>query len=147
MFEQSGHIPLHLLKLVQLQRRVDNRENVPGPGLLINEHALSVAQELFLYFQQPLPLQHDRQNVTRRDVAWIIQLNQLAQQCFGRLPLNRVRCWRGRLVYSLPVGKKPFSLARAFAVVLLPAAFADVRAPEVLLLIEQQRVIMLLVGK
>jgi len=60
----------------------------PGPGLFINEHALSIAHQLFLDLQQPLPLQASPPGCKpARDVGGgSIQLDQLSQQRFGRFP-------------------------------------------------------------
>ena len=63
LFEQGRHTALNLFELIQLQVRINNREDIPGPGLLVNEDAPSVAFELFLDLQDALALEHDRKDV------------------------------------------------------------------------------------
>jgi hypothetical protein len=54
MFEQGGDVALDLLKLIQLQGRVDDGEHVARCGLFVDENPLAVAQELFFDFEQAL---------------------------------------------------------------------------------------------
>ena len=62
--------------------------------------------------------------------------------------MNRIgRGWGWRLIDAVPIRDETFALARALAVLRLPARFADVQAAKVLFLIEKQGVIILLVGK
>ena len=46
VFQQCRHVALDFFELIQPQGRVGNGEHVAGPGLLVNEHALAVADDL-----------------------------------------------------------------------------------------------------
>ena len=98
-------------------------------------------------FEQTLAFEHHGQDIGGGDIARIVQLDQLAQQRFGVLPLNGVNPRHGRFINAVPIRDEAFAVARAVAVLLLPAGPADVRAVEIGLLIEKQRVISLLIGK
>jgi len=147
MFEQSGDVSLHLVKLVELERGIDNGEDFARPRMFIDEHAPSIADELFFHLEQPFSFQHDGKNVARRNVVRIVQFNQFSQQRFGSVSMDRFRHCGGRLIDALPIGNEPFAVARAFAVLLLPAGFTNVQAVEILFLVEQERVISLLIDK
>ena len=147
MFQQGGNIVLHLLELVELQVRIGDGEHVPGFGLLVNEDALAVPRQLFLHLDDSLSLQHHRENVTRRNITRIIQFDEFAQQRLGGVFLNRFRRGHGRLICPLPIGNKSFAVARAVAVLLLPAGFTNIRAPEILFCVEQERVVRLFINE
>src|ERR1043165_9741677 len=77
----------------------------------------------------------------------IVQLDQLSQQRFGRFFLDRFGDGRRRLIHALPVGNETFAVLCALAVLGLPALLANIRPAKLRFLLEQQRVIMLPVGK
>ena len=83
MFEQLGNVALNSLQLVELQIRIGNSEQVPGFGLFVNENSVSLANKLFFYFKKPFALEHDREDVTGRNVMRIIQFDDLAQKRFS----------------------------------------------------------------
>ena len=128
MFQQRSYVVLDLLQLVELQFRIGDREEVTRAGLLIDENALAIANNLLLHFEQPLSFQHDRKNVTRGHVVWIIDFDELAEKRFGGFLLNRIAHLRRRFVNTLPIGDEAFALARAVTVLLLPASLANVGA-------------------
>jgi len=147
VFKQGGHVALDLLELVELQGRVDDGEHVARRGLFINKYPLAVAHDLLFDLQQALSFQHDGENITGRDVTRVVQLDQLPQEGLGVFPLNRIDGSRWRGIDAMPIGDEAFAVARALAVLLLPAGLANVGTPKISFLIEQQRVIRLLVGK
>ena len=108
---------------------------------------MPVAHELFFDLEQPFAFEHDGENIPGRNIARVVQLDELAQERLGVFPLNRIDVGLGCEVNTLPIGDEPFAVTRALAVLLLPAGFANVGAPEIGFLIEEQRVIHLLVGK
>src|ERR1019366_7734311 len=131
VFEQGANVTLHLLQLVELQGRVDDGEYVACAGSFIDEHAMSVARDLLFDLEQTFALEHDGENIRGRNVAWVVQLDQLAQEGLGILPLNRINRGRRRSIDAMPIGDEAFAVARALAVLLLPAGLANVRAPEI----------------
>ena len=147
MFQQRRHVALDGLELVQAQVRIGNGEHIAGPGLLVNEHALAVADDLFLHLEHALALKHDGEDVTGGRVTRVVLLDQFPQQRFGGVLVYRISGRRRRLVNSLPMRDEPGPAARVAGILLLPARLADVRAPQFRRLIEQQRVIDLPVGK
>lgn len=147
MLKQLRHVALDLLQLVQLQGRINNREQIAGFWMFINKHALAVANYLFFHLEQSLAFEHHCQDVARRDITFVIQFNQFPQQRFGSVFLDWLRRGSGRFINSVPIRNKALSFARAVTELLLPASFTHVRAPELLLLVKQQRVILLLVGE
>ena len=147
VFQQRGHVALDGFELVQPQVRIGNGEHVAGPGLFVNEHALAVADDLFLHLEHAFAFEHDGEDVTGGRVTRIVLLNQLPQQRFGGVLVNRIGGRRRRFVNSLPMRDEPGAVARVSGTLLLRARLADVRAPQLRRLIEQQRVIDLPVGK
>ena len=93
-----------------------------------------------------VPAGYDGQDVSGSSKCWIIGLDDLAQERFG----IRGRFSRGRgrrFVNPLPMGDKPFAIARALAVLLLPTLTANIDPIELAFFVGQERVIMLLIGK
>lgn len=128
MLEQFRHIMLHGLELVELQVRIDNREDVAGFGLLVYKHPLSITEDLFFDLEMAFAFEHHRQNVGCRDITRVVPLNDLAQERFGGFLLNGVRWrWRG-FIDALPIGNKAFALSRPFAELFLPASLANIEA-------------------
>src|ERR1019366_3866247 len=84
---------------------------------------------------------------TGRDITRVVQLDELAQERLGVLLLNRLHAGHGRGIDTLPIGDEAFAVTRALAVLALPAGLANIGAPKIGFLIEQQRVIRLPVGK
>jgi len=147
MFEQRSDVALHRLELVKLQIGIDDGENIPGSRLFVNENPPAIADELLFYLQQALAFEHDRQDIGRRDVLRIVELNELPQERFGVFFLNRLVWWGRRMVNAVPVGDEAFALASAFAELPLPAALANIRTLKVGFFVEEQRVIGLFIGK
>ena len=79
MFEQSGDVSLHLVKLVELERGIDNGEDFARPRMFIDEHAPSIADELFFHLEQSLAFQHDGKNVSSGNVVRIVEFDQFSQ--------------------------------------------------------------------
>src|ERR1035437_7575270 len=138
---------LDLLELVELQGRVADSENVAGAGLFIDKDALPVAHDLLFDLQQALAFEHNGEDITGRDITRVVQLDELAQERLGVLLLNRLHAGHGRGIDTLPIGDEAFAVTRALAVLALPAGLANIGAPKIGFLIEQQRVIRLPVGK
>jgi hypothetical protein len=133
--------------LVELQIGVNNRENFTGGRLLVDENALAIADNLLFDLEQALSFEHHSQDVAGGDVLRIIELDEFAQKGLGSFFLNRfIRRWR-RVINAVPVRYKPFAIACAVAVLLLPAALANVGTAEFGFVIEQQRVIGLFMVK
>ena len=147
VFQQVRHVALHFFKLIELQPRIHDGKYIAGLGMFVNEHALSVPDKFFLYLEQPLALQHYRQDVSGRHVARIVQFDKLAQERLGRIFLNGLRNRGGLFVNPLPVGNETFTLARTFREILGPASCADVHAAQLVPFFQQERMIMLLVGE
>ena len=148
MFQQRGHVVLDLLELVQPQIRIGNCEHITGPGMLINEYPLAIADDLLLHLEHAFAFEHHGQNEHCRRVSRVILFDKFAQQRFGGLAVNRVRGRRGGFVNALPVGNESFALPGAVAELVLPAGFANVHAAQMLgVFIEKQRVQWLFVGK
>ena len=80
VFEQGGDVVLDLLKLIEVQVGVNDRKDVAGRGLLVNENAVAVALELLFDFEQALAFEHDGQNICGGDVTGVVQFDELAQQ-------------------------------------------------------------------
>ena len=134
--------------MVQLQIGIADREEIAGLRLFVHEHALAISRELLFHLEQPFALQHDRQNIGRRNKFRIIDLDQLAQKRFGIFLLDCV--WRGggrHFIDALPMRDESLPIARALAVLLLPARRADIQPHEIALLVKEQRVIALLMIK
>jgi len=147
VFKEGSDVVLDCLKLVELQVRVDNRENVARNRMLVNKNALAIADNLLFDLEKALAFEHDRENVAGGNVLRIVQLYQFAQKGLGRFFLNGfIWRWRG-LVNAMPIRDEPFALARSVAVLLLPARLADVGTPKCGFLVEQQRVIRLFMGE
>lgn len=108
--------------------------------MFVNEHARAVANQLLLDLQNPFPLQHDGQDVTGGRVLGIILLNQLPQQRLGGLFLNRFRHRRRAFIDTLPMRNEPAPVLR-IGKLALPAGGANIRAPELRFLFQQQCVI------
>ncbi len=148
MFEQPGHVALDGFELVQPQIRVGDGEHVARPRLLVNEHAPAFADDLLLHLEDALAFEHHGEDERGGRVTRIVLLDELAQQCLGGLLLDGVRHRRRHFKNALPVGNKTFAFARAVAELALPAGFANVHAAQIFrVLVEQQRVQRLLVGK
>ena len=60
LLEQPSDLALQVIKVSKLQARINNGEHLPGSGLFVDEHPLTFAKKLRLYFQQPLPFEHHR---------------------------------------------------------------------------------------
>jgi hypothetical protein len=148
LFQQHRHVALDFFELIQAQVRVGDGEDVAGLRLLVDEHALAVADDLFLHLEDALAFEHHGEDVTGGGVARIILFDQFAQHRFRRVFLDRVHLWRGRFVNPLPVRDETLAFARAVAELVLPARLADVGAAQIFrALVEEQRVQRLPVGK
>ena len=75
MLQQSSDVPLNGVELVELKLWINHGEQITGAGLFVYEDALPVAHELLLHLEQTLPLEHHRQNIRRRTVVGVIQLD------------------------------------------------------------------------
>ena len=115
--------------------------------LLIDKHALALAHDLLFDLEQALAFQHDREDVARGNVMRVIQLDQFPQERLGGFLLDGIGRGRRRFIDALPIGNEPFALARPITILLLPAGGANIRAAEIRLLIKQQSVIDLFIGK
>ena len=62
----------NLLKLIELQVRIRDREDITGLGLFIYENPLAFALDLFLHLEDAFAFQHDCQNVSRRRVMRVV---------------------------------------------------------------------------
>lgn len=148
MFEQSGHVALDFLQLIELQVRVGNLEQVACLDVLVNEDALIVFHQLRFDFQQPFPFKHHGQNKSRRGVGRIILFDQFAQKRFGGFFLNWIQRrgrWNG--IDALPVGNESSAIRRALAVLGFPAILANVEPFVGVLVIEQKRMKRLFIGE
>ena len=126
MFQQSGNVVLDLLELVELQIGVYDGEEVARGRLFVDENPLADAPELFFDFKQTLAFEHDGEDVAGRDVLRIVEFNEPAQERLGVFPFNRIGRRRRRFIHAVPIGNKALAFARALAVLLLPARFANV---------------------
>ena len=103
MFEQRGHVALDGFELIQVQGWVGDGEHVARPRLLVNEHALAVADDLLLHFQDALAFEHDGEEERGGRVTRSVLLDELAQQCLGGFLLDGVHHRRRHLKNALPV--------------------------------------------
>ena len=127
--------------------RIGDGENVARGRLFVDEDPSSIADDLFFNFQDALAFEHHGEDVTGGRVLRIVLFDQLSQQGFRRFLLDRIRRRRRCKKNALPIGDESLPVCGSVAVLLLPAGLANVRAPEVGLLIEEQRVIRLLVNE
>src|SRR5579864_8669670 len=130
---------LNRLELVELKVGIDDREEIPGLRMFVNEYALPVAEELFLDLEEPFALEHDRQDITGWDITRIVEFNQLAQKRFRCLLLDGFGFRRGSFIDALPIGNKTFAVPSAVTELLLPARLADVHAPEIRFFVEDRK--------
>jgi hypothetical protein len=148
VLQQLRHVALDSFELVQMQIRVGDGENVTRPRLLVNEHALAVADNLLLHLEDALAFEHHGEDERGGRVARVVLLDELAQQRLGGLLLDGVHRRQRHLKNALPVRDESFALARAVAELILPAGFANVHAAQIFrVLVKEQRVQRLLVGK
>ena len=147
MFQQSCDIVLHGGELVELKVGIKNRKQIAGEPLFVNKNALAVSDQLFFDLKQTFALKHGRKDVAGRDVLWIVQFDNLAQERFGRFLLDGLRRRRWSFINTTPVGDKPLAIARAITELFLPARLANIEAPKRGFLVKQQGVIMFLVVK
>jgi len=147
VFKQGSDVPLDGLQLVELQIGVNDRENVARKRVLVNKNTLTIAHNLLFDLEKALAFEHHCENVAGGDVLRIVELYEFAQKGLGRFFLNRfIWRWRG-LVNAMPIGNEPFALARAVAVLFLPASLADIGTAKFGFLVEQQCVIRLFMGE
>ena len=99
----NRHVALDCFELVQMQIRVGDGEDVAGLRLLVNEHALAVAHDLFLHLEDAFAFEHHRQNIRSGRVTRIVLLDELPQNGLGGLLLDGVHRRHGRFVNPLPV--------------------------------------------
>lgn len=148
MFEELGDVFLDLFELVELKAGVGDGEEVAGAGLFVEEDALAVAVELFFDFEQAFAFEHDGEDESGGGVFGIVEFDEFAEEGLGGFFLDGVGGRGGRcFVGALPVGDEAFAFAGALAVLFAPAVFAYVEAMELLFLVEEQRVVGLLVFK
>ena len=147
MFEESGHIVLDLLELIELEVRVDDGEDVPGFGLFVDKDAVTVAHELFFHAQEALAFEHDGQDVARGNIVRVVKFDEFAEERFGGFFLDGLGLRDRSFIHPLPVGDETLPIAAAIAVLLLPAGLADVEAMEIGAFIEEERVIGLFIGE
>jgi hypothetical protein len=147
VFEKGSDVPLDFLELVELQIGIDNGENVARDWMFVNENALAIPDNLLFDLEQALSFEHDCENVSCWDVLGIVEFDQFAQQGLGSFFLNGFVGRRRRVVDTMPVRQEAFAIARALAVLLLPAGLADIGTAEFGFIVEQQRVIGLFIGK
>jgi hypothetical protein len=147
MFEQRGDVMLNLLQLVELQVGIDNGEQITSPGLLVNENAPPIANELFFDFQLALAFEHHRQDVTCGNEPRVIFFDKFAEKGLSSLALDGLDRSAWGLIDALPVGDEAFPVTNTVAVLRLPTPLAYVGTLELRFVIEQQRVIPLLVGE
>ena len=121
MFEQRGDVVLDLFELIQSQRRVNDGEDVAGLGLLVNEHAMAVALELFLDLEDAFAFEHHGEDVAGGDVLGVVQLDELAEERLGVFLLDGVHGGGGRReIDALPVRNEILLLRGGGAGVFLP---------------------------
>jgi hypothetical protein len=123
-------------------------KNIAGLGLLIDEHAIAVADDLFLHLEDAFTFEHHGEDVTGGRVTRIVLPDKFAQHRLGGVLVDRVHGRRRRFVNPLPVRDETFALSCAIAELILPARLADVRAAQIFrALVEEQRVERLPVGE
>jgi hypothetical protein len=93
-------------------------------------------------------LKHDGEDVTNSAVLGLAGGDQFAEEILGGFPLNGFRRRRRRrMINTVPLRNEPFAVARALAVLRLPAFFADIHADELVMLLQEKGLARLLVGE
>ena len=110
MFQQGGDLDLHLFQLLHLEVGIRNGKHIAGLTHLVHKHAAIGFLDLFLHFKHALAFEHHSENVAGFAPARIAGFDQLPQEPFGIIFLNRLGwCWWRGFVSALPSGDKSFA--------------------------------------
>jgi hypothetical protein len=112
---------LDLLELIQLKVGIHYGKHVTVSDVLIQKNALPTLVDLRLDLQNPLTLQHDRQDVSDSGMLRFVGLAEPPKHAFDILPEYRLGRRRGRHVENpLPEGNKTFAIHCTLAVLAGP---------------------------